>query len=208
MGELTYAKELIAEFHAQQHSKEGIHIQALQAQGDPKGGILSQVKLTPTKNTFSNDPRTHPTSTSYFITTSKPSYNQVTPRTHNHWNLSHDPSVTNTSHDLIAHDPGNITHDLPRNWLSTTSQDQTWFGYATHLLINTWKTVGRINRHVSINKIQLIGVIGVVEVNAQRSEGSSWPVRERAVSASTVSGMRHKGIRVSKKGRQANIARM
>ena len=39
-GELTHAKELIAEFHAQQCSKEGIRIQALQVQGDPKEGIL------------------------------------------------------------------------------------------------------------------------------------------------------------------------
>jgi len=40
-GELTHAKELVAEFHARNRPKEGICIQALQAQGDPKEGILS-----------------------------------------------------------------------------------------------------------------------------------------------------------------------
>ena len=45
-GELTHAKELVAEFHACQYPKEGIHIQALQAQGDPKERILLQAVLT------------------------------------------------------------------------------------------------------------------------------------------------------------------
>jgi len=40
-GELTHAKELVAEFHTRNRPKEGICIQALQAQGDPKEGILS-----------------------------------------------------------------------------------------------------------------------------------------------------------------------
>ena len=40
-GELTHAKELVADFHTCTCPKEGIHIQALQAQGDPKEGILS-----------------------------------------------------------------------------------------------------------------------------------------------------------------------
>ena len=75
MGELTHAKELIAEFHAQQRSKEGIRIRALQVQGDPKEGILSQVKLAPTRNAFPNDPRTHSTITSRLITAPNPSSN-------------------------------------------------------------------------------------------------------------------------------------
>jgi len=39
-GELTHAKELVTEFHTHNHPKEGIRIQALQVQGDPKEGIL------------------------------------------------------------------------------------------------------------------------------------------------------------------------
>jgi len=39
-GELTHAKELVAEFHTCNRPKEGIRIRALQAQGDPKEGIL------------------------------------------------------------------------------------------------------------------------------------------------------------------------
>jgi len=84
------------------------------------GTTLSQAKLTIPKNTF---PGPNITSTSPFTTTPKPSYSQVTWRPHDCGNLSHDPthdlscelSATTTSHDLIAHDPGKITYDLPRN---------------------------------------------------------------------------------------------
>jgi len=40
-GELTHTKELVTKFHTHNCPKEGIHIQALQAQEDPKEGILS-----------------------------------------------------------------------------------------------------------------------------------------------------------------------
>jgi len=46
-GELTHAKELVTEFHAHNHPKKGIRIQALQAQGGPKEGILSRAVLAP-----------------------------------------------------------------------------------------------------------------------------------------------------------------
>ena len=168
-GELTHAKELITEFHTQQRSKEGICIQALQVQGDPKEGILLRAKLAPTRNAFPNNPRTHSTITSCFITAPNPSSNQVISRTRDHGNLSHDPShdssrdlpVPNVSHDLIARDPGNIAHDQPRNWSSSTSQDHTQFGHATCPLINTWKPVGRIHKHITgdqSTKTRLIGV--------------------------------------------------
>ena len=144
-GELTHAKELIAEFHTQQCSKEGIHIRALQVQGDPKEGILSRAKLAPTRNTFPNDPRTHSTITSRFTTAPNPSSNQVISRTHDHGNLSHDLShdescdlpVPNMSRDLTARDPRNITHDQPKSWSSNMSQDHIRFGCAMHPLINT-----------------------------------------------------------------------
>ena len=144
MGEVTHAKELITEFHAQRCSKERICIWALQVQEDPKEGILLQAKLAPTRNAFPKDPRTHPTVTSCFTTAPNPSSNQVTPRTCDYGNLSHDLSrdlscdlsVTNMSYDLTACDPGNITHDLPRAWSSNMSQDQIRFGHVTHPLIN------------------------------------------------------------------------
>ena len=124
-GELTHAKELIAEFHAQQRPKEGICIRALQVQGDPKEGILSRAELAPTRNAFPNDPRTYSTNTRCFITAPNPSSSQVISRTCDHGNLSHDPPAPNVSHDFIARDPGNITHDQPRNWSSSISQDHT-----------------------------------------------------------------------------------
>ena len=143
----------------------------VQEQGQPEWRrTLSRVKLAPTRNTFPNNPRTHSTITSHFITAPNPSSNQVISRTCDRGNLSHDPSrdsshdlqVPNMSCDLIAHDPGNITHDQPRNWSSSTSQDHTRFGHATRPLINTWKTVGRIHKHVTVDqstKTRLSGVM-------------------------------------------------
>ena len=131
---------------------------------------LSRAKLAPTRNAFPNDPRTHSTITSHSITTPNLSSNQVISRTCDRGNLSHDPSrdsshdllVPSGSRDLTAHDPGNIAHDQPRNWSSSMSQDHTRFGHATRPLINTWKTVGRIHKHVIVDhstKMRLIGVM-------------------------------------------------
>jgi len=147
-GELTHAKELVAEFHTRNRPKEGICIQALQAQGDPKEGILSQAVLAPPSL----------------------SYKPVTSASRDHGNISHDPtrdssrdpSATRTSCDLSARDPGNlqprdpgkITHDLSRNWSSTMSPDQTRFGRASNLLINTWQIVGTINKTRPLNNQQ------------------------------------------------------
>ena len=90
------------------------------------------------------------------------SYKPITSASRDCGNISHDPthdssrdpSVTRTSCDLSArdpgnirpHDPGKITHDLSRNWSSTMSPDQTCFGCASNLLINTWQIVGTINK--------------------------------------------------------------
>ena len=130
---------------------------------------LSRVKLVPTRNAPPNDPRTHSTITSQFVTAPNPSYNQVISRTRDRGDLSHDPShvlsrdllVPDISRDLTARDPGNITHDQPRNWSSNTSQDHTRFGHVTRPLINVWKTVGRIHKYVTVDqstKTRLIGV--------------------------------------------------
>jgi len=139
-GELTHTKELVAEFHTRNCPKEGIRIQALQVQGDPKEGILSQAVLAPPSL----------------------SYKPVTSASHDHRNISHDPtcdpSTTRTSRDLLAHDPGNlrphdpgkITHDLSRNW----SHDKMRFGRTSNPLINMWQIVGMINKTRPLNDQQ------------------------------------------------------
>jgi len=145
--ELTHAKELVTEFHACQRPKEGICIQALQAQGDPKEGILLQAVLMPPN----------------------PSYKPVTSRTHDHGNLSHDPtcdygnpshnlthdsssnlSATMTSHDLLAWDSGKIWPCDP----GKITYDQTCFGCISSPLINMWKIVGTINKMCPLNNQQ------------------------------------------------------
>jgi len=144
-GELTHAKELLAEFHAHTHPKEGICIQALQAQGDPKEGILLRAVLAPPSL----------------------SYKSATSASRDHGNISHDPSCDSsrdpsairTSRDLSAcdpgnlrpHDPGKITHDLSRNWSSTMSHDKMRYGCASNPLINTWQIVGTINKTHLLN---------------------------------------------------------
>jgi len=95
------------------------------------------------------------------------SYKPVTPAPRDRGNISHDPTrdsshdpfATCTSRDLSAcdpgnlrpHDPGKITHDLSRNWSSTTSPDKTRFGCASNPLINTWQIVGTINKTRPLN---------------------------------------------------------
>jgi len=144
-GELTHAKELVAEFYACNRPKEGIHIQALQVQGGPKEGILSRAVLAPPSL----------------------NYKSVTSGSCDYGNISHDPthdsscdpSTTCTSHDLSAcdpgnlqpHDPGKITYDLSRNWSSTMSHDKMRFGHMPNPLINTWQIVGTINKTHPLN---------------------------------------------------------
>ena len=65
---------------------------------------------------------------------------------------SHDTLTTLGSCDIQTHDPGKVSHDLPRDWLCTQSQVTTWspdrmyFRCAPSLLISMWKTVGTINK--------------------------------------------------------------
>ena len=95
------------------------------------------------------------------------SYKPVTSASRDRGNISHDPTcdssrdpfATRTSRDLSARDPGNlqpcdpgkITHDLSRNWSSTTSPDKTRFERMSNLLINTWQIVGTINKTRPLN---------------------------------------------------------
>ena len=135
---------------------------------------VSRAKLAPTRNAFPNGSRTYVTSTSRVITAPNPSSNQVISRTRDRGNLSPDPShdlsrdlpVPNVPRDLTARDPGNTAHDQSRDWSSSMSQDYIRFGYATRPLINTWKTVGRIHKHVTVDqstKTRLIGVTPQIE---------------------------------------------
>jgi len=144
-GELIHTKELVAEFHTHNHPKEGIRIQALQAQGDPKEGILSQAVLVPPS--LSYKPITSASRDCGNIS-HDPTYDS-----------SHDPSATRTSCDLSARDPGNlrpcdpgkITHDLSRKWSSTMSPDQMRFGCMSNPLINMWQIIGMINKTCPLN---------------------------------------------------------
>jgi hypothetical protein len=64
-----------------------------------------------------------------------------------------DPSAPWTSCDQSARDHGKPLGDLPRDWSSTWSQDRVNFRNATRPLINTWKTVGKINKNNTTNKV-------------------------------------------------------
>ena len=65
---------------------------------------------------------------------------------------SRDILTTLRSHDIQTHDPGKVSHDLPRDWSSMQSQvatrlpDQAHFRRAPSPLISMWKTVGTINK--------------------------------------------------------------
>jgi len=58
---------------------------------------------------------------------------------------SRDLQALKQAHDLPAHDRGNLTYDLPRDWSSTRSPDHAHFLHASRPLINMWKTMGTIN---------------------------------------------------------------
>ena len=66
---------------------------------------------------------------------------------------SHDLQALKQAHDLTAHDCGNLTHDLPRDWSSTQSPDCVHFLHTSHPLIHMWKTMGTINGWLRINKV-------------------------------------------------------
>jgi len=66
---------------------------------------------------------------------------------------SRDLQALEQARDLTAHDHGNLTHDLPRNWSSTWSPDHTCFLRTSRPLTHTWKTMGTINGWSRINKV-------------------------------------------------------
>jgi len=151
--ELTHAKELVQEFLSRQKPKEGI--QVLQAQQKPKEGILSRTESA--TSCIQRIPSPSPPNAA-----PKLKYSHVVESTLRPCDpgklspdlsrvRSRDISPTLGSHDIQTHDPGKVSHDLPRDWSSIRSQvttrspDCTRFRRAPSLLIGTWKTVGTIN---------------------------------------------------------------
>jgi hypothetical protein len=63
--------------------------------------------------------------------------------------LSRDPTTSQVSHDQSTCDCGK----LPSDESPTRSRDHVNFGNATRPLINTWKTVGKINKDNGVNQV-------------------------------------------------------
>ena len=123
----------------------------MQAQGGLKEGIL--LRAMPAPSQIQTSPKKPPLNLSYsqVIKTSPnlrardPGKYQVTRSP----DLSRDPTTSLVSRDQSAHD----REKLPSDESPTRSQDRVNFGNATHPLINTWKTVGKINKDNTINRV-------------------------------------------------------
>jgi hypothetical protein len=117
--------------------------------------ILSWAMPTPSQ--IQTSPRKPPLNLSYsqVIKTSPnlraydPGKHQVTQSP----DLSHDPVTSRASRDQPAHDHGKLSGDLPKDWSPIQSRDCVNFGNVTRPLINTWKTVGRINKETAVNQV-------------------------------------------------------
>jgi hypothetical protein len=70
--------------------------------------------------------------------------------------LSRDPSTSRIPRDQPARDPGKLSGDLPRDWSPTQSRERVNFRTATRPLINTWKTVGKINKESAVSRVTLL----------------------------------------------------
>jgi hypothetical protein len=78
--------------------------------------------------------------------------------------LSRDPTTSQVSHDQSACD-----HEkLSRDWSSTWSRDRVKFGNAMRPLINTWKTVGKINKDNVVNQVTRLTVAQSAVVRLSR----------------------------------------
>ena len=138
----------------------------MQAQWEPKEGILSRAKPAPSinHNKLQTSPQKPAPKSSYSHVVSRPDLGalpmlELRQRIQANWG-SRDPGK-NRSPDLSRANPRDqvtpkgsrdllcnqtrTSHDLPRDWSSTRSQDQPRFRRATRPLINTWQTVGTIN---------------------------------------------------------------
>ena len=78
--------------------------------------------------------------------------------------LSRDPTTSRVSRDQSACDPGKPPNDES----PTRSRDRVNFGNATRPLINTWKTVGKINKGNAINQVMRLTVVQSAVVKLSR----------------------------------------
>jgi hypothetical protein len=154
--ELTHAKDALRKFKSKHAPKEGIRI--LQAQGGLKEGILSWG--TPPPKQIRKSPKKPPLNLSYsqVVKTSPnprardPGKYQVTQSS----DLSRDPSISRIPCDQSTRDPGKLSGDPPRDWSPTRSRERVNFRTATRPLINTWKTVGKINKGSAVGRVTLL----------------------------------------------------
>jgi len=125
--ELTHAKELVQEFLSRQKSKEGI--QVLQAQQKPKEGILSRMESVTSR--IQRIPSPSPPKAapklkySHVVESTLRPCDPGKPSPDLSRVQSHDILPTLGSRDIQARDPGKVSHDQPREWLSTRSQVAT-----------------------------------------------------------------------------------
>jgi len=127
----------------------------LQAQQKPKEGILSRMESA--TSCIQRIPSLSPPKAAPKLKYSHMVESTLQPRDPGKLSpdLSHvrsrDSSTTFGSCDIQARDPGNVSHNLPRDWSSTRSQvttrspDHARFRHAPSPLIGRWKTVGTIN---------------------------------------------------------------
>jgi len=131
----------------------------LQAQQKPKEGILSRMESVTSR--IQRIPSPSPPKAAPKLKYSHMVKSTLQPRDPGKLSpdlscvQSHDISTTLGSHDILARDPGKVSHDLPRDWSSTRLQvtiqspDRACFKCVSSPLIGTWKTVGAINESTS-----------------------------------------------------------
>jgi hypothetical protein len=78
--------------------------------------------------------------------------------------LSRDPTTSRASCDQSARD----REKLPSNVSSTRSRDRVKFRNAMRPLINTWKTVGKINKDNTVNQVMRLTVAQSAVVRLSR----------------------------------------
>jgi hypothetical protein len=160
--ELTHAKDILRKFKSKHTSKE--RIQVLQVQGGLKEGIL--LWATPAPSWTQTNPQTSPKKPPLNL-----SYSQViktNPNLQAHDpgkcqvikspDPSCDPSVSRVSCDQSTRDHGKPLGDLPRDWSPTRSPGRVNFRSVTCPLIDTWRTVGIINKGNATNKVTRLTV--------------------------------------------------
>jgi hypothetical protein len=154
--ELTHAKDALHKFKSKHVSKEGI--QVLQVQGGLKEGILSWAMPVPSQiqTLTPTSPKKPPLNLSYSqIIKTNPN-----PRAHDPGKYqvtrspdpSCDPSTFQELCDQVTRDRRKPLGDLPRDWSPIQSADRENIRSMTRPLMNTWKTVGTINKNGAVDQ--------------------------------------------------------